>query len=111
MRFALLIAISLLLPPLLLCGASKVGAKYGVVDSQYGSFGVHDYTLAGPGGSYGFYAVGYGWMGSPGSKGIMLLAGKRYMLPMSLPAALGLAVGSAVVPWCALLAWRRHRKT
>ncbi|HEY5910016.1 MAG TPA: hypothetical protein VJA21_05370 [Verrucomicrobiae bacterium] len=110
MRFVIVIAISLVLPPLLLMSASKVGARYGKVDSQYGSFGVHDYTLPGPGGHYGFYAVGYGWMGNPGSKGIMLLADKWYMLPVSLPAALGLTAGSAALPWLALLWWGRHQR-
>ena len=110
MRFVIVIAISLVLPPLLLVGASKVGTRYGKVDSQYGSFGIHDYTLPGPGGDYGFYALGYGCMGSPGSRGIMLLADKWYMLPMSLPAALGLTAGSAALPWLVLVWWRRLQK-
>jgi hypothetical protein len=101
---------TVLLPLLLLCGVSTASTRCGLFQPLFGSVGVNQYFLHGPGGEYGFYTIGYGWGSKVNGIGCaMVLADKEYNLPVSLGWAAAIAFGAATAPWGFAWLLAQHR--
>jgi hypothetical protein len=105
MRVMLALCLSAVIVPVLLCGISEASRRWGHYPPMYGNFDISPYLFEGPGGSYGFYTYPGAeeeFRKKYGAGCVMMVAGRRFKVPMTPSHVLLVALGTGVTVWVAV---------